>query len=623
MGLTTALSNALSGLYVTQAGMDIVSQNVSNAQTPGYTRKIQNNSMVASDGQVRGVQAGDISRAVDTVLQRNLRSETTTSGYLSIQDTYLSRLDSILGQPGSANAIDTLFNNFTTALQGLVTSPESDIAQTQAVSEAQLLAQRLNAVSNDVIELRSQTERAITDAVDQVNKLLGQIESINRQVISQTSVGGIGLANAMDARDRALQDLASYMDINVTNGDQNAITIATTNGTVLFDGTAVELQFDGRDTLPPQAVWSADASERDVGTITVQGSGGTTFDLIAGNAIQNGKLASLIQLRDERFVEAQAQLDELASMLALAISNKTTEGTAATSGAAAGFDLDLATMESGNTFSVEIVDGGTTRNYTFVKTTDAASAASVSFGPTNKGDYTVGIDFSGGLSSVVTQVAAALGSNFTVSNPSGSTLRILDDGAGGNSDVNSAETWITQDGLTDGDAEFSLFIDSSGGTALFTGAPENGGQKVGFAQRIAINSSIVDDPSKLVIYSTSPLTGAGDPTRPQAILDAIQNSSGKFSPSAGIGSTSSPFEGSLAGYLQRIISTQSGAAENAARLHDSQEIVLTNLQSRNDETSGVDVDTEMANLVVLQQMYSANARVVSAINQMYETLLRM
>ncbi len=623
MGLTTALSNALSGLNVTQSSLDVTSQNIANAQTAGYSRKIQNNVMNASNGQTRGVSTGQVTRALDDVLQRSVRAETTNSGFINSKAEYLNRMDAIFGKPGSTDAIDTLFNTLNTSLQGLVTSPESDVARTKVVSEAQLLAQRLNSMSTDLNGLRSQTERSLTEAVGQANNLLGQIESINKQVISQFALGGMSYQNALDARDKAIADLSELVDLRVNNGEQGAISISTSNGTVLFDGTALKLNFDGRDSLTAQSRWSADSTKRDVGTISILNNNGTSYDLIAGKSIRGGKIAGLLELRDTAFVDAQAQFDELAAQLALSLSNTTTQGTAATSGAATGFDLNLSPLQSGNTFSVEVQNGAARSIYTFIKTTDATSAAAISFGPTTAGDRTVGIDFSGGLSSVVSQVQAALGSGYTVSNPSGSNLRILDDGAAATTNVLAASTSSTITSLQSGKAALPLFLDPGSVSGYFTGAPENGGQTVGFAQRISLNTTVLNDPSALVVFSSTSAAGQGDPTRPQAILDAIKNSSHTFNPKANIGSTSTPYQGTLGGYLQRIISLQSGKAESANSLQDSQSVVLNNLQARFEDSTGVDVDQEMASLTVLQQMYSANARVVSAISDMFDVLLRM
>jgi flagellar hook-associated protein 1 FlgK len=96
-----------------------------------------------------------------------------------------------------------------------------------------------------------------------------------------------------------------------------------------------------------------------------------------------------------------------------------------------------------------------------------------------------------------------------------------------------------------------------------------------------------------------------------------------FSPSTGIGTASGPYNGSLSDFIRQTVSMQGAAAENATRLNDGQEVVLNALQARFAERSSVNVDSEMANLLVLQTAYGANARVLSAVKEMIDALMRI
>ena len=105
------------------------------------------------------------------------------------------------------------------------------------------------------------------------------------------------------------------------------------------------------------------------------------------------------------------------------------------------------------------------------------------------------------------------------SNPSGTTLRVLDDGAGGKVTVNSLSATSTVTSLTSGGAEVPLFLD---GNTPYTGAITNlGNQSTGLAGRIGVNPALIADPTRLVVYQTSPLTDAGDATRPNFIVSQI------------------------------------------------------------------------------------------------------
>ena len=233
-------------------------------------------------------------------------------------------------------------------------------------------------------------------------------------------------------------------------------------------------------------------------------------------------------------------------------------------------------------------------------------------------NISMAVDFSGGAASVAAQLNAAFGSTgLQFSNPSGSTLEVLDSGPG-TITVNSAATTTTQTSLTAGTAALPLFTD---GSTPFTGATTAAGDEtIGYAGRIAVNSALVADPSKLVNYQSS--TAVGDATRPNFIYNQLVNSSLTYSPTAGVGSSAAPFQGTLSSYISQMISTQSIAAGAASNLKAGQDVVVNALQSRFNTGASVNIDTEMANLLALQNTYQANARVMSTAKAMLDTLMQ-
>jgi flagellar hook-associated protein 1 FlgK len=164
-----------------------------------------------------------------------------------------------------------------------------------------------------------------------------------------------------------------------------------------------------------------------------------------------------------------------------------------------------------------------------------------------------------------------------------------------------------------------LFTD---GAAAYTGAvAAAGAQSTGFAGRIAVNPTLLLDASKLVAYGAG--IAAGDPTRPDYIYQRLTGAAFTYSPQIGFGTAASPFTGSLSSYLRQTLTMQGEAAANAASLSEGQDVVVNALKQRMAEISGVNVDQEMANLINLQTAYGANARVMSAVQEMLDTLMRM
>jgi flagellar hook-associated protein 1 FlgK len=131
------------------------------------------------------------------------------------------------------------------------------------------------------------------------------------------------------------------------------------------------------------------------------------------------------------------------------------------------------------------------------------------------------------------------------------------------------------------------------------------------------------DPSKLVVYGTSPPTAAGDPTRPAFIARQLTSAGLTFAAETGIGTATAPFQGSLRTFLSQVISQQGQASAEANNLKQGQDVVVNALQQRVSEASGVNIDEEMAHLLRLQSAYGANARVLSAVKEMLDMLARI
>jgi flagellar hook-associated protein 1 FlgK len=618
MSLSQALSTSTAGLRTTQAALALVAANVANAETPGYVRKTLVQSTTAAGTNGVSVRVGAINRELDVYLQRQLRTEASGGAYANLRADFYSRLQSIYGQPGASATLETAFNSFTTSMQTLASSPESVSARSAAISAAQVLAQQLNSMSSGIQALRSDAELGLSDSVNRANNAMSQIAAINRQLALNTSPDA-ATATLLDQRDAYIDELSQLMDVRVIASDHNQINVFTNSGIQLVGTEASQLAFDAQGTMMPSSQWTADPSTRSVGTIMLVTPTGGKVDLLQAGAIRSGEIAGYVEMRDQVLVEAQAQLDELAAAMSSALSDATVAGNPAASGAQQGFGVDTAGMLAGNHINLTYTDTLTGKQHrvTIMRVDDPSALPLSNDATADPSDEVIGVDFSGGLASVAAQLSARFNGKVSVS-ASGSTLTFLDDGAANNSTIDAASATITRTGLTGG-SELALFTDAS---TPYSGAiTSNGSQTLGLAGRITVNSQLIADPSKLVLYQSG--TGAGDPTRPNFILSKLTDSSMTFSAKSGIGSASSPFTGSLSNYLRQVISVQGENASNASNLAAGQEVVVNALKGRVAEGSAVNIDVEMANLLSLQSAYGANARVMSVVKDMLEQLLRI
>jgi flagellar hook-associated protein 1 FlgK len=622
MSLGSALATAMSGLRANQAALSIVSSNIANAQTPGYVAQSINQIETLTGDIGASVSVTGVNRELNQYIQTQLRSETSGGAYADQMANVLTQLQSVYGTPGQAGSLETAYSNFTTAVQALSTTSGSSSSQITAVTAAQNLAQQLNATTQGIQTLRTNAEQDIGISVDQANAAMTKIAQLNTQLQGMNPTDPTA-ATLMDQRDQAINQLSQLMDIRVSNTGNNQTSVYTSNGVELVGTQASTLSFNSQGTLNANSQWSSNPANSSAGTITIKLANGATMDMIANNSISSGQIAADLTLRDKTLVQAQTQVDQMAASISSALSDKTTAGIAAPATLApkAGFDLDLSNVLPGNTVNLTYTDAAThtQHNVTIVRVDDPA-ALPLSNAGSAPNSQVIGVNFTGGMASVVSQLNTALGgANLQFSNPSGSTLRVVDSGTG-TTTANTASVTTTASSLANGNTQLPLFTDAS---SLYTGTiTTTGSQLTGYAGRITVNAAVLADPSKLTVYNTSPATQAGDTARSDFLYSQLTSGTFTYSPKTGLGSTAAPFKGTLTSYMQQFLSLQSNASTSATQLQQGQDVVVSALQQKMNSTSGVNIDTEMSNLISLQNSYAANAHVMSVVQSMMTSLMQ-
>ncbi|MET0030295.1 MAG: flagellar hook-associated protein FlgK [Limnospira maxima] len=568
-------------MRTTQTGMNLVAQNVANVDSAGYTRKIIQPVQTLNGPRGAGVQAGPVQRVMDDLLTKQLRTETSGAGYAKTRAEFASALDRLFGTPGEASSLDYAVNAFNEKLGALADDPSSFALRAGVLSAGQTLAGRMASVASGVQELRSQAEGRIDAAVNRANELLSGIADTNSQIMAESFRGGS--AALEDERDRMINELSGLMGIEVQKGDNGAVIIRTPSGQTLFDGVnPTTLSFDRRPALDPGLAY--DPVNSGVGVIRAETGSGARFDLISGGAFQSGEIAAALEMRDEILVQAQRQLDEMAAGFARAFSDR--------SAGIDGTNIDFGADFGNQAVTVELMIGGA---FTRLSVPSPADRAALQTAFTDAGFAGVTVDDPGD-------------GRWQVNNlPAGSTLLAA-----------SYTVANTQSAPGNGVPEFAFFVDRGNGGAAYTGA---NGQLNGFAQRMAVNNELLSDPARLVRMEAA--TPAGDQTRIQTMRDNLDNGRRMFAPEAGIGGMATPYASSVMDFSRRVVETQGANAQTAQRLNEGQNVALAAIESRFGEVSGVNIDQEMAQLVQLQTAYGANARVLTAVREMMDTLMRM
>lgn len=625
MSLNAAVANTLSALRANQLAISLVSANVANAETPGYVRKSVNQTSVQTSSFGAGVSVVGVNRELDKFIQTQLRTETSGAAYANLRTGFLSQLQGVYGDPGSAGTLETGLSALTSAVQALSTSADSQAARITVVNAAQAFAQQLNLTTQGIQALRGAAETGINDAVNVINNALTQIAAINQKVQLNPN-GGTSTDSAtstlLDQRDQYITQISQLIDIRVIPIDGNKVSVFTGSGVQLAGVDAVQLSFNAQGTVNAGSAWDPDPAKSTLGTVAIKYPNGSTLDLISSKGIRSGKIAAYLELRDQTLVQAQAQLDEFASTLASGLSDRTVNGTAV-AGVPAGFDIDLAGIQNGNIIRLSYTDTTTnTKHQVSIVRVDDPSVLPLPDSLTaDPNDRVIGVDFSAGLPGVAAQLNTALATASLQFASSGTSLQIRDDGASGFADVDAVSAKITTTSLINGGLELPFFTDN--GLAYTGSITSTGAQKTGLAGRIGVNSALLADPSKLVNYRLSPPIAAGDTSRNDFILSQLTTTSYTYvAGKTGIGSSIAPFKGTLTSFVQQFIAAQGAQADAASQLAEGQNVVLNTLQKKLDDTAGVNIDEEMAHLLSLQNAYAANARVLSTIKDVFAVLLQ-
>ena len=287
-----ALNSALAGLDVTKARIDLISQNIANAQTVGYTDKTVTQS---TDG-LGVVQLGTIQRNVSEQLQQSLNDTTGTVNQLQTSATLLSQVETSFGTPSADNSLASSITNLQNAFQDLSVNPEQSTLFNSVLDQATAVAGKLNSLSQTVSGTSFSATTQMQQAVTTVNTTLQSIDSINKQIVGAGP--GADTTTLQDQRDQAISTLAGFMDITTFNKPDGEVAVYTADGKPLDDNTAATISTNGNAivwNMPPAAP----------ATITVN----------------SGTIAGLQNLQNTVLPALQSQLDDIARALTVSFNS--------------------------------------------------------------------------------------------------------------------------------------------------------------------------------------------------------------------------------------------------------------------------------------------------------------
>ncbi len=314
MSITSALNNAHSGLVGSSRLADTISNNVANAMTPGFGRRVTELSSLSLGGYGSGVRVTGTSRTESPQLTAERRGMDAQLGAASVASATHARLIAALGEPGAAGALATRATELETRLMAAVASPQSPTVLADAVASARGLAQSLNAISAENQRLRTEADAEIARQVAQVNDGLNAVADLNARITAM-KVRGEDVSALQDERDRVIDGISSIVPVRAIKRDNDQVALYTANGAALLDGRVWELRFDRGPT-----VITADMSLGSPlsGLMQDQGAPGGPVAVEAGSGrglMDGGSLGALFETRDRIVPEFDAEVDRYAEEL--------------------------------------------------------------------------------------------------------------------------------------------------------------------------------------------------------------------------------------------------------------------------------------------------------------------
>ena len=321
MSVSLTLNNALSGLSINQQALTVLSQNIANANTPGYSKQTINQESVTLGGIGEGVSIQSITRKIDDYLTRAGQNQNSLVGTSSTLDDYYTKIQLLLGTPGNQDSIDSYVNSFFNAVQSLSQSPDNTTLQQTAVNSGVAVATQFNQLSQGLNNLQLQADQDISSAISTVNNDLSTVYKLNQTIAQQTALGQ-SVADLQDERDTAIKDISQYMSVSTFKKTDGSLFITTSGGISILDNSLYKISytpatsaasFAGNAQLSPLTLSPVDQTGTIVGTSATLATGGQASQVTT--LLDSGKIAGLLAMRDRLIPNISAEVDSAAASL--------------------------------------------------------------------------------------------------------------------------------------------------------------------------------------------------------------------------------------------------------------------------------------------------------------------
>ena len=231
----------LTGILSQQAALNTTGNNITNANTPGYSRQevlfeTQEGQRTGAGTIGSGVNVADIRRLANEYLVQQVREDSTLYGEQEALNSELTRLDNLLG--GETTGLSNALNNFFASLQNAAEDPTSLPQRQLVLSEAQQVVNRFQALNQEFIQQRESIKTQMQQGVKDANTLLKSIAELNLAISESPGIAQGQMPNELlDKRDEKLRQLSELISIKVSPADGSQVNVSLSNGLSLVVGS--------------------------------------------------------------------------------------------------------------------------------------------------------------------------------------------------------------------------------------------------------------------------------------------------------------------------------------------------------------------------------------------------
>lgn len=305
---------SVSALQAFQQAINVTSNNVANASTPGYDRETVNLTEAApqADGQATigaGVVVSGVSRAYSQAAASQLNTSQSTLGQLTALQNYSTQIDNLFGT--TVGGLSTTLQGFYSAFSDVANDPTSTASRQALLGSAQQVASSFQNASGELNTLNTDVNNRITGDVTQINSIAASISTLNQQIVVGTAQGGNTPPNELlDQRDQLVSNLSQLVGVTTTTEADGSLNVFVGNGQPLvLQGQVTKLV-----TLPNQF----NASQLEIGTTA-------SSDPISSD-ITSGDLGGLLAARSQVINPALNQLGQIATALSQTVNTQQGDG---------------------------------------------------------------------------------------------------------------------------------------------------------------------------------------------------------------------------------------------------------------------------------------------------------